>query len=123
MDQPTAPPGKISKYKTICSSGNLRGGGGGWNSREGKEKGHEIPPNRREGCCLRSAWLCRAGDGEVNPLHPRPAGLRGVGLFNCCDRGRNPPGDRDNGRAVGLPFCSISRESYQGRNSASITMH
>lgn len=28
MDQPTAPPGKISKYKTICSSGNLRGGGG-----------------------------------------------------------------------------------------------
>lgn len=78
MDQPTAPPGKISKYKTICSSGNLRRGGGGWwNSREGKEKGHEIPPNRREGCCLRSAWLCRAGDGEVNPLHPRPAGLRG----------------------------------------------
>lgn len=37
MDQPTAPPGKISKYKTICSSGNLRRGGGGVVEQQGGE--------------------------------------------------------------------------------------
>lgn len=46
MDQPTAPPGKISKYKTICSSGNLRrggGGGGGGTAGRGRRRGMKSP--------------------------------------------------------------------------------
>lgn len=107
---------------------------------QGKEKGQEIPKRSGRGMLGergRDMKSLKAGEGDAvgaslgfvgremedKSLAPTARGAPGVGWHNCWAGGRSPPGDRDKGRVGGLRFRSVSRTSYQGRNSASITMH